>query len=283
MRSLALAASSLAGATGAATPLALDAAAASIPHPAKAATGGEDAHFLLDSAYGVFDGVGGWAESGHDPGLFSRALASHTARAISRQLADAATDAPVDLVRALSAGLAEVREIGTTTACLVHVDGAGALHALNVGDSGFRLLRPREGALATVASSTEQTHYFNCPFQLGTGSRDSPTDGETMSARVEAGDLIILATDGLIDNLSESDIARCVSKPLAAGSSAKVIADALASTALAASLDPKRNGPFAKSALELGYDFGGGKSDDITVVCVRVLCHGGNEEPRSKL
>ena len=165
----------------------------------------------------------------------------------------------------------------------MHVDSVGVLHALNVGDSGFRLLRPREGAIATVASSTEQTHYFNCPFQLGTGSRDSPTDGETVSARVEAGDLIILATDGLIDNLSESDIARCVSKPLAAGSSAKVIADTLASTALAASLDPKRNGPFAKSAFELGYDFGGGKSDDITVVCARVLCNGGNEEPRSKL
>lgn len=46
-----------------------------IPHPAKAAKGGEDAYFVHSRALGVADGVGGWAGTGVDPALFSRALA----------------------------------------------------------------------------------------------------------------------------------------------------------------------------------------------------------------
>ena len=52
--------------------------AVSIPHPDKVATGGEDAHFILDGsdrwAIGVADGVGGWAEVGVDSGVYSRFL-----------------------------------------------------------------------------------------------------------------------------------------------------------------------------------------------------------------
>ena len=59
--------------SAAAAALRLEAGVASVPHPAKAQTGGEDAHLLLPAprpgdhvvgAYGVFDGVGGWASVG---------------------------------------------------------------------------------------------------------------------------------------------------------------------------------------------------------------------------
>lgn len=47
-------------------------------------TGGDDAYFVnigdcgaLD--LGVFDGVGGWASRGHDPGIFTRGFAKATA------------------------------------------------------------------------------------------------------------------------------------------------------------------------------------------------------------
>lgn len=47
-----------------------------IPHPAKEQRGGEDAFFIATGgvAVGVADGVGGWAEVGVDPGLYSREL-----------------------------------------------------------------------------------------------------------------------------------------------------------------------------------------------------------------
>ena len=48
--------------------------AAMIPHPAKQEKGGEDAYFIAEHCLGVADGVGGWAEIGVDPGLYSSQL-----------------------------------------------------------------------------------------------------------------------------------------------------------------------------------------------------------------
>ena len=56
------------------SPVAFDFHATMIPHPEKAARGGEDAYFAQPFAIGVADGVGGWAMSGVDPSHFSRAL-----------------------------------------------------------------------------------------------------------------------------------------------------------------------------------------------------------------
>lgn len=45
-----------------------------IPHPEKAYKGGEDAMFTSDNVLVVADGVGGWADQGVDPGLYSKKL-----------------------------------------------------------------------------------------------------------------------------------------------------------------------------------------------------------------
>lgn len=45
-----------------------------IPHPEKAYKGGEDALFVSDNLIVVADGVGGWADQGVDPGLYSKKL-----------------------------------------------------------------------------------------------------------------------------------------------------------------------------------------------------------------
>src|SRR5689334_869736 len=69
--------------------------------------------------------------------------------------------------------------------------------------------------------SREQQHYFNTPYQLSShGARstsdnssqtqqflsDSPENAECKSFDVQEGDLILLATDGLFDNLSDEAI-----------------------------------------------------------------------------
>ena len=45
-----------------------------IPHPEKAYKGGEDAMYVSDNLLVVADGVGGWADQGVDPGLYSKKL-----------------------------------------------------------------------------------------------------------------------------------------------------------------------------------------------------------------
>jgi protein phosphatase PTC7 len=44
------------------------------PHPEKAYKGGEDAGFANENLLAVADGVGGWAQSGVDPALYSKNL-----------------------------------------------------------------------------------------------------------------------------------------------------------------------------------------------------------------
>ena len=60
-----------------------------------------------------------------------------------------------------------------------------------MGDSGFRLLRPLGRALVVETRSREQQRSFNMPYQLGTRSRDRPSDGDKYEADLLAGDLIV--------------------------------------------------------------------------------------------
>jgi serine/threonine protein phosphatase PrpC len=59
-----------------------------IPHEAKAAKGGEDAFFVSPArggAFGVADGVGGWASEGVDVAAYSRAICAAVKDSIAAQ------------------------------------------------------------------------------------------------------------------------------------------------------------------------------------------------------
>lgn len=45
-----------------------------IPHIDKRAKGGEDAYAATDTMVAIADGVGGWADAGVDPAIYSRRL-----------------------------------------------------------------------------------------------------------------------------------------------------------------------------------------------------------------
>lgn len=48
---------------------------------------------------------------------------------------------------------------------------------------------------------------WNCPFQMGTDSSHNPKDhGDSYSFDLKKNDIIVLATDGLWDNLSNPEI-----------------------------------------------------------------------------
>ena len=262
----------------------LEYGASVLPHPAKARSGGEDAHLVIGrllrargerevtGAFAVFDGVGAWVNEGVDSGLFSRTLARQTRDALSRQ----SWASSLDLTAALSVGLQATHEVGSTTACLLSLDRSGVVHALNLGDSGFRVLSRGHTLPAMVkARSSEQTHDFNYPYQLGTGSKDSPQDGDQYELRVAAGDLVVLGTDGVWDNLFDSRLCELLGE-LPPDATAPALAQAIAAEARAASLRRDWQSPFALAASRHdGQPHEGGKLDDVTVVCVKVLCSKG--------
>ncbi len=68
-----------------------------------------------------------------------------------------------------------VLQQGSTTACVLCLEGE-QLHAANVGDSGFMVIRGSE----VVFKSPPQQHSFNFPFQLGPRDKgyQTPSDAQ---------------------------------------------------------------------------------------------------------
>jgi protein phosphatase PTC7 len=95
---------------------------------------------------------------------------------------------------------------GSSTACVLILNReTSTVYTANIGDSGFIVVRKGE----IVHKSEEQQHYFNTPFQLslpppGNQNRvlsDSPESADRNSFPVEDGDVILVATDGVFDNV----------------------------------------------------------------------------------
>jgi len=58
----------------------------------------------------------------------------------------------------------------------------------------------RDGSI--VFRTTEMMHAFNFPLQVGTHSRDEPMkDAKRYDVSVGRGDVVVLGSDGLWDNL----------------------------------------------------------------------------------
>ena len=70
---------------------------------------------------------------------------------------------------------------GSSTACVLALEG-DTLHAANLGDSGFMVVRRNK----VHYKSRSQQHQLNFPFQLGRGGRmpfDSPSMAEVRRLR----------------------------------------------------------------------------------------------------
>lgn len=89
-----------------------------IPHPEKAYKGGEDAMYTSDNILVVADGVGGWADQGVDPGLYSKKLCQIIGRKVEKSLNEYIND-PQKL---LGEAVKENKEVGSTTVCILSLN-----------------------------------------------------------------------------------------------------------------------------------------------------------------
>jgi protein phosphatase PTC7 len=153
---------------------------------------------------------------------------------------------------------------------------------------------------------------FNCPLQLafipklilerarkfgGNPFIDSPDDAAVSSHALRHGDVVLFATDGVWDNLTNQQILRTASAVMINGGAWEIrgqdgivptpalmqsaaedkihvsVAEAIVSTAKSASLNAKVDGPFAKEVQRLfpNENWHGGKKDDICVLCAVVI------------
>jgi len=188
----------------------------------------EDAFFIRARALGVADGISAWAELGVDSGAYARALMAAVAAEVAA--AERAAGAPPDPAAALRAAHRSVREQGSSTACVAVARADGVLRVVNVGDSGlavWRRARPPPGAAAPPLRLAEAARLwelvgdvpassfgFNSPRQLAASRHHSHavSDGAVVDFALRGGELVIAATDGVLDNLAPADVAAVLSR-----------------------------------------------------------------------
>ncbi|KAK9941057.1 hypothetical protein M0R45_017685 [Rubus argutus] len=223
---------------------------------------GQDAHFICakQNTIGVADGVGGWDKKGVDAGKYSRRLMIN---AVISVLRNKHVIKPRHVLREAYNKTRYV-VLGSSTACIVTLRD-GNLDCVNVGDSGFLLF---ERNRLCYRSLTRQTGY-NRPCQLGNGSDyDLLHSVDEMRVLARPGDVIVLGTDGLLDNLFPAEIGHV----LEANSTAtpRVLASKIAHLALHKSRDKCGVTPFSEAAKMAGINRPGGKIDDISVIVSRI-------------
>lgn len=255
----------------------------------------EDACFANTQSLGVADGVGGmapFASYGVDAAKYASELMELAATCLRKHSSKGASDLASRAVSAVRSAAALARSYGASTILVAVAEGSAAGVA-NLGDCGFMLLRRKHQKFEIALQSTEQHHRWNCPFQLTRLPQelqakfpdfavDSAADCDKYSFTLQAGDLLLLYSDGLRDNLHDHEIlhvVECALPPLISelvglpehATAPEALARALTLAAQQRSLDPRAKVPFAENCRKYGYQFEGGKQDDITVVAAWVM------------
>ena len=202
---------------------------------------------------------------------------------------------------------------GSSTISVAWIDRKyNQLSYSNVGDCGLMIVRHidsetagymrernvprhlRKNDLRIAFLSQQQLKGFNLPYQLGysgikehDGKFETPSDADSATLPIMAGDIIIMATDGLFDNLDLDEIINEVSDwelkyftstddtLQSPKKNSQIAMDKLAKQlvikAREMSLDPLRDSPFAVLAKDNDIMWGGGRPDDTTVIVARVF------------
>jgi protein phosphatase PTC7 len=175
---------------------------------------------------------------------------------------------------------------GSATAVAISLSGTGALKGVNLGDSGLTILRRGQ----PVYSTSSQTHYFNCPYQLTKTPAerksddmvtDKPSSADPIRFALQPSDMIVMYTDGLSDNvlpehlpilynsvgqLLELPENNHLSPQDKDAERARIMADVLVAYGrMAMTRTGAEEGwktPFQMEAKRHGYDFKGGKVDE---------------------
>jgi len=286
---------------------------------------GADAYYFdaETSSFGVADGVGEWEwRFKLSARAFADELMEGSKQAAVRVDASASRNLGAAATEMMQSGFDCTKSFGAATAIVAKLGNESDHIGLScVGDSGLMLFRPetigRHTSYSFVSRTKEQQHQFNMPFQLsrlpepadyfklmhdGMGALvaaatrmegkkvDEPSDADQYSWKVERGDLLVMGSDGLFDNLYQKeiqDICDCATSPFdvdgLGGSKptdsthpleeelASRLAIALAQAAFLKSIDKNGNVPFNDHAKKVNVNHTGGKTDDITCVCAWVV------------
>ena len=133
-------------------------------------------------------------------------------------------DTDLDLVKGLKHSIQTIHEnqiTGSSTVVIASLNSAKQhVDILNLGDSGAIIYRPLLPKTPVIFETKALTHGFNFPYQIGNIADalktsksghdepygDAPTDAVITRIDIKPFDIILLATDGLLDNMHATEI-----------------------------------------------------------------------------
>lgn len=148
----------------------------------------------------------------------------------------------------------------------------------NLGDCKVLVIRPREKKV--LFRTEEQWHWFDCPMQLGTNSVDTPRNDAVLSlVDLEEDDIVLAASDGVLDNLWEHEVLTLTLESLEKWEQGRkegeapdqthpailteecmvFVARELLRAALEIAQDPYAESPYMEKAIDEGLAIQGGK------------------------
>lgn len=253
---------------------------------------GEDSVVGSMQLLGLADGVSGWndVDSGH-ASLWSRLILhrflTHYVKVYNNQNSVNSPSAGSEISQAKMLQildrayidtrciLGEHKETGSSTLILASLNQSkDSLQVLNIGDSSIYVIR--DGKIVFTANR-ESCPENRCPKQLGTNSTKLPSAvASYYSIPVQQGDLILMCSDGVSDNLWESEITDALEETFYKDddashttNSAKIqaAADLLVSRATDRSFNEFVACPYHVKSSHCPT---GGKNDDISVLLAEV-------------
>ena len=183
----------------------------------------EDAHFVKRISnithVGVFVGVGSWRKLGVDPRLYPRALSE----ACEASIEDHPSLRPDEILERAWRKVTSSEIPGSSTALLLSVSRSQVAYC-SLGDCGVVVLRKPDvagtaahtGISATRAplprsSTTVARFQLTVSARLDERGRDkpfeAPSNANVGTVPVFADDIIVMATDGLFDNVALETVA----------------------------------------------------------------------------
>lgn len=138
------------------------------------------------------------------------------------------------------------------------IDNENTISTTNIGDSGYLLyhLELREDGEfipKMYYRSQEGQKSFNFPYQIGSRGDDPKTAGEDNTHTFDHGDILLVYSDGVSDNLYSQNFAKCLDgmiSPQGLVTSYGAVADCIARQAYKLGKDPTYFSPFTKGAKE---------------------------------
>lgn len=236
---------------------------------------GEDALYIGENKthdavlLSVFDGVGGYREHGVDPAEYSNLMGESCGEEFFKN------DGNLKDVLNRGYKLATASSIvgGTTAVLAKYTPKKKEVEVVNLGDSKAIIFTKSSGEYRIKKESDEQEHFFNCPYQLsldlGNGNcADSPDKADVFKCELEDNDVVLLATDGLTDNIHQHEMLRILNETSDSGEEDFASATSRKMVSLAKKRFNQSNceTPFSERAQARGYSYRGGKLDDVTVI-----------------